>query len=83
MCSDGLLDCYGTCSLACVRLRPAAVRTYDVVVEHAQLHAYDYGLWLCVPTQLLWNTLNRTYDVAALFGAQAVKIGGFLRAGEG
>ena len=62
-------------------LRPN--RTYDVVVEHVQLHAYDYGLWPCVPTQLLWNTLNRTYDVAALFGAQAVKIGGFLRAGEG
>ena len=52
-------------------------------LKYTRTHAYDYGLWLCVPTQLLWNTLNRTYDVAALFGAQAVKIGGFLRAGEG
>ena len=75
MCSDGLLDCYGTCSLACVRLRPAAVRTYDVVVEHAQLHAYDYGLRPCVPTQLLWNTLNRTYDVAHYFAHSAVAVG--------
>ena len=50
-----------------------------------RLHTYDYAAKsaACVPTQLLWNTLNRTYDVAALFGAQAVKIGGFLRAGEG
>ena len=54
-----------------------------IATEHAQSHAYDYGLWPCVPTQLLWNTLNRTYDVAALFGAQAVRIGGFVRAGEG